>query len=414
VLPVPNGPAPAAPASVRVTVTAVTPAVAPDAKALPPAADAGAPPPAPAAKAPAGKGAGADLAKTHDGWLPPPSPTIVTEATKPARRPPAPSDTRAPPPVPPQQQGRPAPGNPVWADLSPDQAPAAASGGPPSRGDGAPRPAVPREFQPVAGGALAGPPPRQQAAMPGPVTGYMPSQWAPPSQPGLPPGTSQRPAQHNNTSPSPLNGAPNGHAPNHGANPAPAAASPAQRGATAPLTATIGKLTGAIPVKWRAGASQTVEVRLTPEELRALSQQLEGRGAAYAHDKIIAKALSVRLKAADHSFAIEPTSPETLWLDAQSLHLANDGAVWHWTAMPQSAGKKRLQLLISARSVGADGTVAETALPDQAVTAKVSRNGGRVVAKLFGYLAVALLGALIARYGESGIETLMAWKRGFQ
>jgi neural Wiskott-Aldrich syndrome protein len=159
---------------------------------------------------------------------------------------------------------------------------------------------------------------------------------------------------------------------------------------------------------------QPVEVRLSSDELRALAQQLDGRGAAYAHERVVAKALSVRLKASNHSFAIEPTSPETLWLDAQTLHMSNDGVHWRWHATPQISGKKKLQLLISARTIGGDGVVAETALPDQSVTVKVGGNPGRFAMKLLGYVALLALGAVLARYGEGGIETLMAWKRGFQ
>jgi neural Wiskott-Aldrich syndrome protein len=160
--------------------------------------------------------------------------------------------------------------------------------------------------------------------------------------------------------------------------------------------------------------TEQIEVRLSPDELRAFAAQLDGRGAAYAHDKVIAKALSVRLKAADHSFAVEPTSPETLWLDAQTLHMSNDGARWRWHAAPQTSGRKKLQLLISARTVGADGMVAETALPDQTVSVKVGGNLGRSALKLLGYLAAIAIGAALARYGEGGIETILAWKRGFQ
>jgi neural Wiskott-Aldrich syndrome protein len=192
------------------------------------------------------------------------------------------------------------------------------------------------------------------------------------------------------------------------------APTPSRTSAPAPITASVGKLTQPIPNKWRVSQAQPVEIRLSAEELRALALQLDGRGAAYAHEKIVAKAFSVRLKASDQSFAIEPTSPETLWLDAQTVHMSNDGAHWRWQATPQTSGKKKLQLVISARTIGADGVVAETALPDQSVTVKVAAKRGRVVLKILGYLAAIALGAMLARYGEGGIETVLAWKRGFQ
>jgi neural Wiskott-Aldrich syndrome protein len=400
--------------------------------------------------------AGADLARKHEGWLPPPSPTLVTEANKPARRTPPvpPVDTRGPPPLPsspPSAQ----PATPVTALASeqardqayslqerrgthdagpprpnsrppvpapwPDSAPAAAY--PPSAanpylhgGQQPPHQTQLREFQPLPTGAVSGPhgglSPYQQP-LPPDYVGGRPNGAVPPGYPVPSPNpqsqpNGQRPPQPNQAGPRPPENGPNVAMPN-------VARSPQQR-ATSPvtITASVAKLTAPIPTKWRVSQDQVVEIHLSQDELRALAQQLDGRGAAYAHERVVAKAVSVRLRASDHSFAIDPTSPETLWLDTQTLQMSNDGAVWRWQATPQTSGRKKLQLVISARTVGGDGVVAETALPDQSVTVKVGGNRGRVVLQILGYVGLMLLGALIARYGEGGIETLMAWKRGFQ
>jgi neural Wiskott-Aldrich syndrome protein len=425
------------------------------------------PPPAPIPTT-----AGADLAKKHDGWLPPPSPTLVTEASKPARRTPPvpPVETRAPPPLPtappvemepaaapdwrpreelaasqpPREAGRvtqeagPPRGRPPvpapWPESLPPSGPTTAN--PHPHDNQPPRQTQLREFQPVPAGAIAGPdgityPPvsqQQVAYQPSGYNGGRPNGAPPPgypSGPGQPaqphgqwPPQNNMPPQmpqqmHPQMAPQMTNGqrpeqAPNGMMPNV------ARPQPPRANAPVAITATVGKLTTPIPTKWRVSQEQVVEVRLSPEELRALTQQLDGRGAAYAHERVVAKAISVRLKAPDHSFAIEPTSPETLWLDAQTLHMSNDGVHWRWQATPQTGGRKKLQLVISARTIGGDGVVAETALPDQTVTVKVGANPGRFALKLLGYAGLLLLGALLARYGEGGIETLMAWKRGFQ
>ena len=48
---------------------------------------------------------------------------------------------------------------------------------------------------------------------------------------------------------------------------------------------------------------------------------------------------------------------------------AAEFAPWHVT--PRDKGRRRLQLIISARTVSADGLAAETALPDQVITVRV-------------------------------------------
>ncbi len=426
-----------------------------------------APPPVPlqqppplAAAAAGAMTAGADLAKKHEGWLPPPSPTLVTEASKLARRTPPvpPVETRPPPPLPAapfselepapapdwrprdelaasqpprdigrltQEAGPPRPTArpPVpapWPESLPPAAPPPLAANPYPHENQLPRQTQPREFQPMPTGAAAdGYPPVSQ-----PPPGYhggRPNGAAPPGYP--PPGAGQHgPAnsqwpQPHNMSPQMPQQMPAPMAPRP-PEPTPNVAMPnvarSRPSTPATITATVGKLTAPIPTKWRVAQEQLVEVRLSPEELRALAQQLDGRGAAYAHERVVAKAIAVRLKAPDHSFAIEPTSPETLWLDAQTLQMSNDGMHWRWQATPQTGGKKKLQLVISARTIGGDGVVAETALPDQTITVKVQVNPARLALKLLGYVGLLVLGALLARYGEGGIETLMAWKRGFQ
>jgi neural Wiskott-Aldrich syndrome protein len=252
--------------------------------------------------------------------------------------------------------------------------------------------------------APSGPNISGQTYAPGP--NYAPGQTNAPGQmTGQWPQSQQPPQQVPGFDPRPNAAMPNGNLPRP---PQPKSNAPAA------ITATVGKLTAPIPTKWRVAREQLVEIRLSSEELRALAHQLDGRGAAYAHERVIAKALSVRLKASDHSFAIEPTSPETLWLDVQTLHMSNDGVLWRWQATPQISGHKKLLLVISARTIGSDGVAAETALPDQSVTVKVGGNPGRWLLKCLGYAGLLVLGALLARYGEGGIETVMAWKRGFQ
>ncbi len=61
--------------------------------------------------------------------------------------------------------------------------------------------------------------------------------------------------------------------------------------------------------------------------------------------------------------------------------MADDFASWRWTITPRERGRQRLQLLISARTIGADGLTAETALPDQMIEVRVGVNYARTAAR---------------------------------
>ncbi len=73
--------------------------------------------------------------------------------------------------------------------------------------------------------------------------------------------------------------------------------------------------------------------------------------------------MSVRLRSPDGGFYIETSSPETQWIENVLGLVADDFASWRWTITPRERGKQRLQLLISARTVGADGLTARQLCP---------------------------------------------------
>jgi hypothetical protein len=170
---------------------------------------------------------------------------------------------------------------------------------------------------------------------------------------------------------------------------------------------TVGRLLENIPRTMRVGMPKTVEARIAKASLQALAEGLQGAGAAYRHDVIITKAMSVRLRAPDGGFWIETASPETQWIENTFGLLTDDFASWRWTVTPQRRGRARLQLVVSARTVGAEGLAAETALPDQIVQVRLRTNYGRAAARCGGWIAAAMAGAVLARFGE-GI-----WDAGF-
>jgi neural Wiskott-Aldrich syndrome protein len=116
----------------------------------------------------------------------------------------------------------------------------------------------------------------------------------------------------------------------------------------------------------------------------------------------VTKAMSVRLRAPEGGFVIENRSPETQWIENVLGFGSDDFASWRWTVTPRTRGKRQLQLIVSARTVGADGVTAETALPDQLIEVRVATNYGRTAQRWFGWIAAAVIGGLLAKFGEMG------------
>ena len=165
-----------------------------------------------------------------------------------------------------------------------------------------------------------------------------------------------------------------------------------------------GQMVENIPRKMKAGISQNVEVRIARANVKALAQGLQGGGAAYKHEAMITKAMSVKLRAPDGGFWVEAASPETQWIENVLGVMTDDFASWRWTVTPKSSGAKKLQLVVSARTVGSDGLAAETALPDQLFDVYVGVNYGRSFKRVAGWLAAAIFGGVLARFGEGAFD----------
>jgi hypothetical protein len=166
----------------------------------------------------------------------------------------------------------------------------------------------------------------------------------------------------------------------------------------------IGQLVENIPRNMRVAVPVLVEVRIARRDVKALAEGLQGGGAAYRHEVTITNAMSVRLRAPDGGFFIENASPETQWIEKTLLLSSEEFASWRWNVTPREKGKKRLQLIISARTVSGDGLAAETALPDQVITVRVRTNFAKSVSRWAGWAVAALVGGLLARFGEGAYE----------
>ena len=148
------------------------------------------------------------------------------------------------------------------------------------------------------------------------------------------------------------------------------------------------------------GVSQIVEVRVARADLSNLADGMQGQGLAQRHELIITQAMSLRLRAPNGGFFIETSSPETQWIENKLGLLNDDYASWRWTITPQRTGRENLQLIVSARTVGGDGLMAETALPDQVFEVRVATNYKSLALRWSGWAAAAVIGGLFAKFGE--------------
>ncbi len=330
----------------------------------------------------------------------PPADQVMTETTTVAR-----PDPRLNMPPPGSSTGR-SPLEPQWET----------AGGPP------PRPAQPppQDVPPTRPPQRTGPPPQPspppfqappsqrtqpptglppRAPAPGPRTGPPPLNGPPPPL-NQPSGRTAPPSQMRPPQPGPPPGGPSGP----GGPPA-----PRQRaGAPGNVRVAAGQLVENIPRRMRVGIPLVVEARVARAEVKAIAEGLQGGGAVYRHEVTVTKAMSVRLRAPDGGFYIETSSPETQWIENVLGLMSDDFASWRWTVTPSERGKRKLQLLISARTVGTDGLTAETALPDQVIEVKVGVNYARTAVRWAGWMTAAVIGGVLARFGEGLLEPLIS------
>lgn len=174
-----------------------------------------------------------------------------------------------------------------------------------------------------------------------------------------------------------------------------------------------GQLAENIPRSMRVGKTVRAEVRIAKASVKALTEGLDGGGQVWQHAVAVTKAMSVRVRAPDGGFYIESASPETQWIESNLGYASDDFASWRFLITPQSRGWSDLQIIVSARTIGADGVAAETALPDQIIEVKVRANIGRALARLFGWTIAAVVGGALATFGETGMTIATALMKKF-
>lgn len=305
--------------------------------------------------------------------IPAPPPAALRERILPA-----PSVEYSPLPIPPQPQR--------W--VPPSQPPPIETAAPPRPVGRAPPP-----LPPAAQGGYAGPPPFPAPQQPPPVRSLPPAAppWSeaagqrPVRRPEGIGAAAEPPRQRFQRQPPEL--------------PVERSAQPLPRRVPGPAIQ-AGQLVENIPRRMRVAVPVIVEARVARANVKAIADGMQGGGPAHRHEVMVSKAMSVRLRAPDGGFTIETASPETQWIDNVLGVMSDDYASWRWAVTARERGKRRLQLIVSARTVGADGLTAETALPDQVVEVRVGINYAKTAASWGGWLGAAILGGLLARFGE--------------
>lgn len=133
-----------------------------------------------------------------------------------------------------------------------------------------------------------------------------------------------------------------------------------------------------MPRRMKQRRAHVIEVRIERPSLAGGSSP--SRSYALRPETVVARAIAVRLRPLSGRFIIEAASPETQWDQSGAAgagRLASEAAVWRFTVTPLKAGRGTLQLAIAARTLGADGVLAESQLPDQAHEIRISADYGR-------------------------------------
>ncbi|MGE0700722.1 MAG: hypothetical protein AB7O57_16605 [Hyphomicrobiaceae bacterium] len=170
----------------------------------------------------------------------------------------------------------------------------------------------------------------------------------------------------------------------------------------------------AVPRRMQQGRPNTLEVRIERPPLATASGG--ARSYALRPEVAVARAIAVRLRPAGARFVVDAASPETQWdqpAAASGGRLATEAAVWRFTVTPLEAGRGVLQLAVSARTLAADGVLAETQIPEQSHEVRIVPQYGRRVARLSAWLGAAVLGMVALKLVEGlvGIDVFFLVKQ---
>lgn len=154
-----------------------------------------------------------------------------------------------------------------------------------------------------------------------------------------------------------------------------------------------------IPKRMRIGATSMAEVSIPRERLDSLVHAIAGRGGADPSEPVMTRALTVRLRSPSGDFFVEPVSPETLWVEQTPHAVDAEPLVWSWHITPRQAGREKLVLLVSMRSMGPAGASEEAGLPDRVIDVKVRGRPFRAIMRSILWIGLLALAVMLGRVG---------------
>ncbi|MEO0672416.1 MAG: Clp protease N-terminal domain-containing protein [Pseudomonadota bacterium] len=164
-----------------------------------------------------------------------------------------------------------------------------------------------------------------------------------------------------------------------------------------------GELTRDIPQRMRQGVSELIEVRIPRHDIERVEAAPPADPRTGRRDYTVAKAMTLRLRSGDGSFYIENDAPETQWIENRLGLLTDDYVIWRWAITPRDAGTHAIQLSVSLRSVTSDGAATETALPDERIDVRVSRDRSQVLPRIAGWIIAMALGGAAVLFGADAL-----------
>ncbi|RTL63259.1 MAG: hypothetical protein EKK41_23640 [Hyphomicrobiales bacterium] len=154
-----------------------------------------------------------------------------------------------------------------------------------------------------------------------------------------------------------------------------------------------------IPKRMRIGATSMAEVSIPRERIDSLVHAIAGRGGADPSEPVMTRALTVRLRSPSGDFFVEPVSSETLWVEQTPHAVDAEPLVWSWHITPRQAGREKLVLLVSMRSMGPAGASEEAGLPDRVIDVKVRGRPFRAVMRGILWIGLLALAVMLGRVG---------------
>ncbi len=161
-----------------------------------------------------------------------------------------------------------------------------------------------------------------------------------------------------------------------------------------------------IPRRMVMGTAMTIEARIARRDIEAAILDLRLPEALVAAAEPVTHAMTVRLRSPDGAMVVEPTSPETQWIESTLGLLQDDFSSWRWTMTPRWTGNTQLQLIVSARAVTSQGLLGEMALPEQDVGVTVVSNYGSLLGSVAKWVSIALAAGIVGAVGEHMLKVV--------